>query len=554
MRLRAGEVAKIDDTVRDIDARLSEVERERRERAQRRAGRPGVRLLPGLPEPLPGRGPLLLAVRHAGRAASRRRRRPADGRHLLAGPRVSESRPTGWEGADRWFASGSGGEGEASPGEDAPPPPPPPACAVCGAELEPDQTYCLECGSPTPLAPRLRRSGRTAALLAGGMIVLGLGAGALAFAVVNDDEDEAGAATVTTSSTVPTGTLPATPLPTGPTTGSASGRHLVHDAHRPRAHDADDARAHDGHPALDDRLRHGHRSDERSHHGAGHHLRPHHRTDPRDDRRRPTDRRTGRSASPHGPRSWPRPAARATPGRPRAGWRPGAIPRACSSPRTSRTCARVTGSCSRADTALVTAPSLRRSSSARSSRRPTPAASRDESMTSSRVVLITGASSGIGEATARALSQRGPPRRAGGPIPRPPGGPGRRARRPGPRPAGGVRRDRVGAAAGPGRTSGRGLRGRGRRLRQRGLRRETRVPRRIAGALARDGPHQRLRRRAHRAGVPRPASRAAGAPAADGLGRGTQGRRPARSTRRPSGRSRRCRRPRARSSTARACG
>jgi hypothetical protein len=32
MRLRAGEVAKIDDTVRDIDARLSEVERERRER------------------------------------------------------------------------------------------------------------------------------------------------------------------------------------------------------------------------------------------------------------------------------------------------------------------------------------------------------------------------------------------------------------------------------------------------------------------------------------------------------------------------------------------
>lgn len=32
MRLRAGEVASIDDTVRDIDARLSEVERERRER------------------------------------------------------------------------------------------------------------------------------------------------------------------------------------------------------------------------------------------------------------------------------------------------------------------------------------------------------------------------------------------------------------------------------------------------------------------------------------------------------------------------------------------
>lgn len=130
---------------------------------------------------------------------------------------MSGARPTGWEGAERWFASGPGGEGESPPGEDAPPPPP--ACAVCGAELEPDQTYCLECGSPTPLAPRLRRSGRTAALLAGAMIVLGLGAGALAFAVVNDDDDEAGA-TVTTASSVPlvpTGTLPTTPLPaTGP--------------------------------------------------------------------------------------------------------------------------------------------------------------------------------------------------------------------------------------------------------------------------------------------------------------------------------------------------
>jgi hypothetical protein len=141
---------------------------------------------------------------------------------------MSGSRPTGWEGADRWFAGGSGGAGEppaggpddAPPGEDAPPPPP--ACAVCGAELEPDQTYCLECGSPTPLAPRLRRGGRATALLAGGMIVLGLGAGALAYAVVNDD-DETGGAAVTTSSTlplVPTGTSPTTPLPTGPATGS----------------------------------------------------------------------------------------------------------------------------------------------------------------------------------------------------------------------------------------------------------------------------------------------------------------------------------------------
>ncbi|MBJ7457402.1 MAG: SPOR domain-containing protein [Thermoleophilia bacterium] len=134
---------------------------------------------------------------------------------------MSESRPTGWEGADRWFASGDGGAGEPAPDGDAPPPPP--ACAVCGAELEHDQTYCLECGSPTPLAPRLRRGGRTAALLAGGMIVLGLGGGALAFAVMNDDDEAAGTGTVTTASTiplVPTGTLPTTPPPSVPTTGS----------------------------------------------------------------------------------------------------------------------------------------------------------------------------------------------------------------------------------------------------------------------------------------------------------------------------------------------
>lgn len=133
---------------------------------------------------------------------------------------MSGSRPTGWEGADRWFASGPDAPGEPPAAESAPPPPP--ACTACGAELEPDQTYCLECGSPTPLAPRLRRGGRRAALLAGGMIVLGLGAGALAFAVVDDDE-ETGSATVTTSATapfVPTGTVPTAPLPTAPTTGS----------------------------------------------------------------------------------------------------------------------------------------------------------------------------------------------------------------------------------------------------------------------------------------------------------------------------------------------
>ena len=40
MRRRAGEVAELDDTVRDIDLQLGEIERDRRERRARAAGRP----------------------------------------------------------------------------------------------------------------------------------------------------------------------------------------------------------------------------------------------------------------------------------------------------------------------------------------------------------------------------------------------------------------------------------------------------------------------------------------------------------------------------------
>ncbi len=132
---------------------------------------------------------------------------------------MSESRPTGWEGADRWFSSGGDSGGGGDPVE----PPPTPSCEVCGAELEADQTYCLECGSPTPLAPRLRRGGRTAAILAGAMIVLGLGAGALAYAVVSDDDGGDGPAGPSTSTDPAfTATVPTVPLPpeTAPTTGS----------------------------------------------------------------------------------------------------------------------------------------------------------------------------------------------------------------------------------------------------------------------------------------------------------------------------------------------
>lgn len=133
---------------------------------------------------------------------------------------MSEDRPTGWEGADRWFSKEAGGTGGGGAGE-APPPVPP--CAVCGADLEADQTYCLECGSPTPLAPRLHRgAGRGVAILAGAAVILGLGAGALAFAVVRDD---GGSSTTTPGALtgaplVPTGVTVPLPPETGPTTGS----------------------------------------------------------------------------------------------------------------------------------------------------------------------------------------------------------------------------------------------------------------------------------------------------------------------------------------------
>ncbi len=144
---------------------------------------------------------------------------------------MSAERPTGWEGADKWFAPGAGAR--RTPGDAAGPDPVEPAgpapvegegpapelrCEVCGALLEADQTYCLECGSPTPLAPRLRRGGRNLAMLAGALAILGLGAGALAYAV-SEDDDGGGATVVTAASTA---TVPLVPLPpeTGPTTGA----------------------------------------------------------------------------------------------------------------------------------------------------------------------------------------------------------------------------------------------------------------------------------------------------------------------------------------------
>lgn len=96
--------------------------------------------------------------------------------------------------------------------------PPQAACTECGGPLEEDQTYCLVCGEPTPKAPALRRQ-RGPGWLVGALVVLGLGAGALAFVLASDDEGSA-AGSVSTLVTVGVTTVPSTLDTSGLTTGS----------------------------------------------------------------------------------------------------------------------------------------------------------------------------------------------------------------------------------------------------------------------------------------------------------------------------------------------
>lgn len=99
----------------------------------------------------------------------------------------------GWEAIDQRIAP-------AAAGPDAPPEPL--HCTVCGTPLSPDQTYCLECGAPTPLAPRLARRAKGTLLVAGALVLAGIGTGALAYAVSDDEPTAAVTSTTTTAATV----------------------------------------------------------------------------------------------------------------------------------------------------------------------------------------------------------------------------------------------------------------------------------------------------------------------------------------------------------------
>ena len=308
MRLRAGHVAQLDDEVRDIDARLSDVERERKERRVQVAGRPGGGLLPGVPHAVPRRGPLLLAVRHAP-GAGHGRRRAADRRHPHTAARVSEERRTGWEGADKWFAPGAGAR-QGSGGEARPAPEPeeaaPPRCEVCGAELEPTRPTAWSAAPPPPSPRGCGAAARAWRRSPGAVAILGLGAGALAYAVAEDDGGDAARHRHHLHRAARAGDGAAAARD-GPDRRHAAARHQPR--HRAAAGHRHPAR----HP---DRLRHGHRPGHRAHDAPTTTSRPPRRRPPATPPTRCPPRaatRTGPPAAPRGRRSCRPCAARPTP-------------------------------------------------------------------------------------------------------------------------------------------------------------------------------------------------------------------------------------------------
>ena len=112
-------------------------------------------------------------------------------------------------------------EGAGTGADPTVPPEPSAVCSTCQATLDADQTYCLECGAPTPLAPALRKRQRGLIAAATGALLLGGGAGALAYHL-GSSGDGSGSGSVTSGgvdstalSTATVGTLSADPtLPT----------------------------------------------------------------------------------------------------------------------------------------------------------------------------------------------------------------------------------------------------------------------------------------------------------------------------------------------------
>jgi septal ring-binding cell division protein DamX len=109
---------------------------------------------------------------------------------------------------------------ETPPTQPAPPDPAPRACPRCGAGLSPDQEWCLNCGADVGARVAGTPRWRVPVIVVGTLLVLALGAVALAlFELADDDQQVAQAPPAQT--TAPTPTPPAAPSGEQPAPGEA---------------------------------------------------------------------------------------------------------------------------------------------------------------------------------------------------------------------------------------------------------------------------------------------------------------------------------------------
>ena len=104
---------------------------------------------------------------------------------------------------------------------EAPPPVAARTCADCGAEMAPEQDWCLECGAAQPERSGLRPPWRTGVAVLATTGVLAAGAVAAAYAGLSQDAKRAAAPNAQASLPAPAATPPAAPPPPAATTPAA---------------------------------------------------------------------------------------------------------------------------------------------------------------------------------------------------------------------------------------------------------------------------------------------------------------------------------------------
>lgn len=111
---------------------------------------------------------------------------------------------------------------ETPPTQPAAPDPAPRACPRCGAGLAPDQEWCLNCGADVGARVADTPRWRVPVIIVGTLLVLALGAVALALIeLADDDQQVAQAPPAQTAAPTPTPTPPAAPTGEQPAPGEA---------------------------------------------------------------------------------------------------------------------------------------------------------------------------------------------------------------------------------------------------------------------------------------------------------------------------------------------